>query len=189
MSHFLKQVSNRSKLFLNLDSKYYQKISCAQKSRFDSRLTYDKIQYPPTVEGNEDYYESAKKEENGLIKHLLGIKNHPESAVFPEEYSLDGPPKGRIYEKIPFKYTVEKGKVYSLCTCGYSNNQPFCDSSHKMLWTTHVSKKNPKFRPIKYVAEETKDVWFCNCKQSKTAPMCDGTHKTEEVQKSASVKQ
>jgi CDGSH-type Zn-finger protein len=57
-----------------------------------------------------------------------------------------------------------------------------------MLWTTHLIKKGPKYRPIKYIAEETKDVWFCNCKQSSNRPLCDGTHKTDEVQKSSSVK-
>jgi hypothetical protein len=75
------------------------------------------------VDGNEDYVTSAQKEENPLIKTYLGIKNHPETPVFVNEYSLEGPPRGRVYDKIPFKFTVEKGKVYSLCTCGYSNNQ------------------------------------------------------------------
>ena len=88
-------------------------------------MVFKNIQYPPDVFGNEDYAVSAKNEENGYIKHLLNIKPHPESPVFPDEYSLKGPPKGRIYEKIPFKYTVEKGKSYSICTCGYSNNQVY----------------------------------------------------------------
>lgn len=66
---------------------------------------------------------SANKEDNRYLKTILGIKPHPEEPLFPEEYSLNGPPKGRIYEKMPFKFTVEKGKAYSFCTCGYSNNQ------------------------------------------------------------------
>lgn len=57
-----------------------------------------------------------------------------------------------------------------------------------MLWTTHLVKKQPKYRPIKYVADETKDVWFCNCKQSENRPFCDGTHKSAEVQKGISLK-
>ena len=66
--------------------------------------------------------------------------------------------------------------------------KPFCDASHKMLWTTHMMKKFPKYRPIKYTAEETKDVYFCNCKKSSSRPFCDGTHKTDIVQKDYSVK-
>jgi CDGSH-type Zn-finger protein len=66
--------------------------------------------------------------------------------------------------------------------------KPFCDATHKMLWTSHLVKKTVKFRPIKYVAEETKDVWFCNCKQSNKSPFCDGTHKLDVVQKAGSVK-
>ncbi len=75
------------------------------------------------MDGTENYEISAAKEDNPLIKKFLGVKTHPESPIFPNEYSLDGPPRGRVYDKMPFKFTVEKGKVYSLCTCGYSNNQ------------------------------------------------------------------
>lgn len=81
-----------------------------------------KISYPPAIDGNEDYAVSAKDEENEYIKKILNIRPHPELPLFPDEYSLD-PPKGRIYEKFPFKFKVEKGKAYSFCTCGYSNNQ------------------------------------------------------------------
>ncbi|RNA08759.1 CDGSH iron-sulfur domain-containing mitochondrial [Brachionus plicatilis] len=167
---------------------YYQKQSIANRYRYQSRIVIKNLSYPPTLDGTEDYAISAKNEENDYIKKILNIRSHPEAPLFPDEYSLDGPPKGRIYEKMPFKFKVEKGKVYSFCTCGYSNNQPFCDSTHKMLWTTHLVKKQPKYRPIKYVADDTKDVWFCNCKQSNDRPFCDGTHKSEEVKKGISFK-
>jgi CDGSH-type Zn-finger protein len=73
----------------------------------------------------------------------------------------------------------------------FITKKPFCDSTHKALWTTY-KKKRPalvKYRPIKYVAEETKDVWFCNCKQSSNRPFCDGTHKTDLIQTAESVKE
>ncbi|CAF1396124.1 unnamed protein product [Rotaria magnacalcarata] len=107
---------------------------------------------------------------------------------FIDEYSLTGPPTGRIYEKIPFKYRVEKGRAYLYCSCGWANTQPFCDGMCKHVWGHHDVRLNPKFRPIKYIAEETKDVWWCNCKQSKKRPFCDGTHKSDFVQKQPAVK-
>ena len=61
--------------------------------------------------------------ENQLIRRSLKIGSHPEDPHFPEEYSSDGPPVGVIYAKYPFKFRVEKGKIYTWCTCGYSSNQ------------------------------------------------------------------
>lgn len=81
------------------------------------------IAFPPTVYGDEEYEISAKRVKTGLIRKLLRIKRHPEGGIFPNEYSIDGPPKGRIYEKFPFKFTVEKDKTYFFCTCGFSNSQ------------------------------------------------------------------
>jgi len=107
---------------------------------------------------------------------------------FIDEYSLQGAPYGRIYEKIPFKFHVEKGRAYLYCACGWANTQPFCDGMCKHVWGNYDVQRNPKFRPIKYVAEETKDVWWCNCKQSKKRPFCDGTHKLDIVQKQQAIK-
>ena len=70
-------------------------------------------------------------------------------------------------QKSPYKVKVKKGKRYSWCTCGLSNKQPLCDSSHK---------KEGKFRSFKYFAEETKEIYFCGCKMTKHPPFCDGSH-------------
>ncbi len=67
----------------------------------------------------------------------------------------------------PYKLDVESGRKYLWCACGKSQNQPFCDGSHK----------DTAFKPIKYEAEQASKVFFCCCKNSKNAPMCDGTHK------------
>jgi len=73
-----------------------------------------------------------------------------------------------IAQKGPYMITVEAGKSYWWCACGRSNNQPFCDGSHK----------GSRFSPIEYKSETAEDVWFCGCKRSGGKPCCDGTHET-----------
>jgi hypothetical protein len=98
-------------------------IPFAERHRFRSRLVYKVIPYPPPILGDGDFVSNASKEENEVIRRIVQVRAHPEAPLFPDEYSLNGPPKGRVYQKIPFKFKVEKGKVYSYCTCGYANNQ------------------------------------------------------------------
>jgi CDGSH-type Zn-finger protein len=72
-----------------------------------------------------------------------------------------------IAQKFPYLAEVEAGKTYYWCACGQSNNQPFCDGSHK---TT-------SFTPLAYTAPSAGRAAFCGCKQTKGQPMCDGSHK------------
>ena len=44
-----------------------------------------------------------------------------EKAKFPGEFDFERP-KGKIYDKKPFKITLEAGKKYSWCTCGRSHD-------------------------------------------------------------------
>ena len=67
----------------------------------------------------------------------------------------------------PYKVKVEKGKIYSWCTCGLSKKQPLCDGSHK---------KEGRFKSLKYLATESKEIFFCGCKMTKHQPLCDGSH-------------
>lgn len=67
----------------------------------------------------------------------------------------------------PTKVSLEKGQEYYFCTCGRSQNQPFCDGSHK----------GTGFTPKAFKAEETNDAYLCQCKHTANAPFCDGTHK------------
>lgn len=67
----------------------------------------------------------------------------------------------------PIRVDLEKGKTYKWCSCGHSENQPFCDGSHK---TT-------EFKPVLFTVEEDVTKSLCVCKQTKNQPFCDGTHR------------
>ncbi len=56
--------------------------------------------------------------------------------------------------------------TYWYCTCGNSDNQPFCNGAHQ----------DTGFTPLKFVVEEKKQVALCQCKQTGNAPFCDGSH-------------
>ena len=71
-----------------------------------------------------------------------------------------------IFSKTASVVELDAGTFY-WCACGKSQNQPFCDGSHKL---------EGKFRSMKYLAEETKEVYFCGCKMTKHPPFCDGSH-------------
>ncbi len=77
-------------------------------------------------------------------------------------------PDPKIAAKYPAPVQLEAGKTYAWCRCGLSQNQPFCDGSHK---TT-------EFRSLVWQAAESKNVRLCQCKHSANPPYCDGTHKT-----------
>ncbi len=74
--------------------------------------------------------------------------------------------KGEIAAKEPKAVELEEGKTYFWCTCGKSENQPFCDGKHK----------GSDFAPLMHKAEVAKTVYLCQCKQTNGAPFCDGSH-------------
>lgn len=69
-------------------------------------------------------------------------------------------------QKAPYRVDVEEGKTYYWCACGRSNNQPFCDSSHR----------GSDFTPVAFTADKTGTVYLCGCKKTANQPFCDGTH-------------
>lgn len=71
----------------------------------------------------------------------------------------------RIAETGPAVLELEPG-TYWWCACGRSDNQPFCDGSHK----------GTEFSPGKLEVEEARTVALCQCKHTGDAPFCDGTH-------------
>ncbi|KAJ8917395.1 hypothetical protein NQ315_002419 [Exocentrus adspersus] len=88
---------------------------------------------------------------------------------------------GFVYDKKPFKITLEAGKRYGWCLCGRSKTQPFCDGTHRH------PQLNITLRPVIFAVEETKDYWLCNCKHTNNRPFCDGTHKSQVVQEATSI--
>ena len=74
--------------------------------------------------------------------------------------------KGEVAGKTPTAVDIKEGESYFWCTCGKSENQPFCDGKHK----------GSDFTPLVLKAEESKTVYLCQCKQTNGAPFCDGSH-------------
>lgn len=72
-----------------------------------------------------------------------------------------------IADNKPAKVDLTKGEEYHFCTCGRSENQPFCDGSHS----------GTGFKPKAFKADEDGEAYLCACKHSDNLPYCDGTHK------------
>ncbi|MBI3534124.1 MAG: CDGSH iron-sulfur domain-containing protein [Deltaproteobacteria bacterium] len=68
-------------------------------------------------------------------------------------------------QTFPATVELEPGK-HAWCACGLSQQQPFCDGTHK----------STDFHPVKFIITEKKQVVLCQCKQTKNPPYCDGTH-------------
>ena len=64
---------------------------------------------------------------------------------------------------MPIAITLEAGTYYR-CTCGKSQNLPFCDGAHQAGDT----------QPLKFELEKRQKVYICSCGQSAKQPMCDG---------------
>ncbi len=73
----------------------------------------------------------------------------------------------KIAGKAPIMFDAQKDKNYAWCTCGLSENQPFCNGAHK----------GTDFVPQICKETEDKKVALCTCKLTSNAPYCDGSHK------------
>jgi CDGSH-type Zn-finger protein len=70
-----------------------------------------------------------------------------------------------IADKKPAVLELEPGNYY-WCSCGQSQNQRFCDGSHK----------GSEFTPLAFEVAQKKRVALCNCKHTANPPYCDGAH-------------
>lgn len=74
--------------------------------------------------------------------------------------------KAKVAGKQPFQYEAKKDQMYAWCSCGASENQPFCNGKHA----------GTDFSPMIVRESEAKNVYLCTCKQSSNPPYCDGSH-------------
>lgn len=74
-----------------------------------------------------------------------------------------------IAQKKSYQVELEAGKKYLFCTCGKSNEQPFCDKQ---------SHKDTNMKPTVFSVEKDGSYHLCGCKHSEKQPFCDGTHKS-----------
>ena len=72
-----------------------------------------------------------------------------------------------ISKKEPITVDVKAGETYHWCSCGKSDNQPFCNGAHK----------GTSFVPLEFKTEKDETAYLCACKHTKKPPYCDGTHK------------
>ena len=73
--------------------------------------------------------------------------------------------KAVVAQRGPYPVDMKQGQEYYWCSCGKSQNQPFCDGAHK----------GSTFVPVKGVWDkEDGKAYFCGCKKTKV--FCDGTH-------------
>ena len=65
-----------------------------------------------------------------------------------------------IAARHPVAVDLEKDQEYYWCTCGLSENQPFCDGSHS----------STDFKPQTFSPDEDGEAWLCQCKHSQMPP-------------------
>ncbi len=71
-----------------------------------------------------------------------------------------------IADKKPIILEMKPGQYY-WCACSRSENQPFCDGSHKVT----------DIKPVAFEITEEKKYALCTCKHSDKVQFCDGAHK------------
>ncbi|HEX9778863.1 MAG TPA: CDGSH iron-sulfur domain-containing protein [Geopsychrobacteraceae bacterium] len=64
---------------------------------------------------------------------------------------------------MPIRLTLEPG-TYFRCTCGRSQNLPFCDGTH-----------SGSQHPLRFAIDEKREVLICSCGKSGKQPFCDGS--------------
>lgn len=71
----------------------------------------------------------------------------------------------KITAKEPLVIELEAETFY-WCSCGASQNDPFCDGAHS----------DTEFSPVPFTLEDKKTVALCRCRATGNPPFCDGAH-------------
>jgi Iron-binding zinc finger CDGSH type len=67
-----------------------------------------------------------------LIRSMCSKKAEvPRNVLEPLQTGHQQSENGAIYDKKPFKITLDENKTYAWCLCGKSKTQPLCDGTHK----------------------------------------------------------
>ncbi len=74
--------------------------------------------------------------------------------------------KPAIADNKPIEVALVAGETYHWCACGRSQNQPFCDGSHR----------GTEFVPLEVRVDSSASAYLCMCKQTGDPPYCDGSH-------------
>ena len=74
--------------------------------------------------------------------------------------------KAVVVNNKPAEVQLDDGETFYWCSCGKSENQPFCNGSHE----------GTSFIPKAFTPEKSGAAYLCQCKQTKTPPYCDGSH-------------
>lgn len=94
-------------------------------------------------------------------------KTNKQEFLKTEEFKENPEPISAAMVPYTFNNPQLGSKKYFWCSCGLSQKQPFCDSSHM----------NTSFKPLGFIIQQdVKQVALCMCKKTSTAPYCD--HKT-----------
>jgi CDGSH-type Zn-finger protein len=91
----------------------------------------------------------------------------PERRLIMHKITLYLMSKPEIAQKSPYVMELKAG-TYWWCACGKSQNQPFCDGSHK----------GSGIAPVKTELDADKKVALCGCKHTQGVPFCDGSHRS-----------
>ena len=73
--------------------------------------------------------------------------------------------KPHIADRMPMVLNLEPG-TYWWCACGRSENQPYCDGSHR----------GTGLAPVRVEITEPARKALCTCKHTQEQPFCDGSH-------------
>ncbi len=71
----------------------------------------------------------------------------------------------QVPQKAPYVVEMSPGR-YAWCACGRSQNQPYCDGSHRGTGLV----------PLMQEVTAPGRVAWCGCKHSASKPFCDGSH-------------